>query len=79
MADVQLEVEDKNANLETPDGRLWRNRDGVLTLPDRYEQYAGEVASPRTIFRKRNRRFAGFDAAELAEGRKRWEEDRAGR
>ncbi len=79
MADVQLEVEDKNANLETPDGKLWRNRDGILTLPERYDRYADRVAEPRTLFRKRTRRFAGFDAAEVADRRRRWEEERGSR
>lgn len=73
---IQLEASDKNANLVGPRGERFLQKDGVVNIPDRYSQYADACAAPGTIFKHRARAYAGFDASELAENYRRWEEGR---
>lgn len=73
---IQLEASDKNAILVGPHGENFVQRDGIVELPDKYHKFAIDAVQPRTLFRRRSRAYAGFDAAELAERYQQWEESR---
>lgn len=76
MATIELESSDPNANLVAPGGEALLQRNGVVEVPERYAQFAEECVRPRTIFRRRTRAFAGFDAEELAAQYAEWEKSR---
>ncbi len=61
---ITIATDDKMAGLDTPDGRSFRPRDGVIALPERYRAYAAEVVRSVPFFRVYRRRWGGFDAAE---------------
>ena len=74
MSAVQLRTNDRDAGLDTPDGRSFRpDAEGIITLPERDAAY-GRLAGRTGLFERRVPGWAGFDARELAAGYAVWEE-----
>lgn len=72
---MQLEMPDKMANLETPDGRKYRQKDGVVELPDQDAQAFLQAGIPGVrVYRKV---WGGVDLRELEEKARRWKEERS--
>lgn len=69
---MKLEMPDKNANLETPDGRKYRQKDGVVELPDKDARAFLDSGAPVRVYRKL---WGGVDIRELEERAKRWKEE----
>lgn len=74
MSAVQLRTNDKDAGLDTPDGRSFKpDANGIITLPERDAAY-GRLAGRTGLFERRVPGWAGFDAGELAARYAVWEE-----
>lgn len=72
---VELEASDRNANLIGPYGERFIQKDGIVTVPDKYSRYADRCAAPGTIFKKRSKAFSGFDSQEIAAQHARWQQE----
>ena len=73
----RIVAHDKLAGLDAPDGRSFKaDRDGVVTVPDALAGYAEHAVRTTPLFERYRRRYAGFDAAELAARRREWERRR---
>ena len=74
MSAVQLRTNDKDAGLDTPDGRSFRpDHQGIITLPERDAAY-GRLAGRTGLFEPRVPGWAGFDAAEVRARYADWEQ-----
>jgi hypothetical protein len=72
---MQLELPDKNANLETPDGRkFYQNGDHVVEVPEDVGRQFLQADIPGV--REYKKLWGGVDFKELAERAKRWKEAR---
>lgn len=73
----KIVAHDKLAGLDAPDGRSFHaDRDGIVTVPDALAGYAERAVTSTPLFERYRRRYAGFDAAELAARRAAWERRR---
>jgi hypothetical protein len=76
MSAVQLRTNDRDAGLDTPDGRSFKpDANGIITLPERDAAY-GRLAGRTGLFELRVPGWAGFDARDLAARYAVWEERR---
>ncbi len=62
---ITIATDDKMAGLDTPDGRSFRPRDGLITVPERYRAYAEQAARVVPLFHIHRPCWGGFDATAL--------------
>ena len=71
---MQLNTDDRNAGLETPDGRTFKpDANGVITLPEDLASFGQRAARQAPMFHVRKPMISGFDAAELRARYEAWE------
>lgn len=76
---MQLTTDDKMAGLETPDGRTFKPKDGVISLPEGLDDFGKLAARQVPMFHIRKPMIAGVDVTELRARYEAWERAKGAR